>query len=226
MTITNGSFESGWHHHNGRPELQIPNGFTFWDASESGINNPWDAAPYNQFVRPEVRVLPKSQVPAQEHAQFFADGEHTLKIFKGWGAHLTGLEFTVAEAVNDTLVIPVFGDFVEAYSPEKRYVGGGFIRPVLNREAIGDWQALASGELGYYEFKIAAQAGDRIMIQFGCPYALMNSGLFTDGWHWKGTSDPVSPVIPPSGSAHETIAALRSALAQASVMVDQLEASL
>lgn len=221
-TINNGSFENGWYHHDGRPELQIPNGFTFWDASDEGVPNQWDSAPYNAYVRPEVRVLPQTQVPSQEHVQFFVDGVYTVKIFKDWGASLTGLEFTQETDVDDVLRVPIFGDFVASYSPEKQYLSGGFVRAVVNRSPVTEWQEIAPGELAVYDFPLSLSAGDSVMVQFAMPYALMNSGIFTDGWHWLASQQPVSPPTD-NDNARAVVARIRGLIAQLSASTDELE---
>ena len=63
--MKNGSFEDGWYHPDGIPELQIPNKFVF---SYSTSENPINSDPANKFVRPEVRVLTigSGQLPTEE----------------------------------------------------------------------------------------------------------------------------------------------------------------
>jgi hypothetical protein len=81
--LPNPSFEEGWYHWNGLPELQIPNQWTFeWDE---GFN--WlDGGDDNPFLRPEARVLPRDFLPAHEHSTYIWHGTHTMKVFKGYGA--------------------------------------------------------------------------------------------------------------------------------------------
>ena len=65
--LPNPSFENGWYHINGIPELQVPNQWTLdWVAGD----NPLDPDPWNDFVRPESRVLNFDFLPPSEHDLF------------------------------------------------------------------------------------------------------------------------------------------------------------
>ena len=81
--LSNPSFEEGWYHPDGIPELQIPAGWQF--KNEVG-ENPLDPDEWNEWVRPEVRVLSSAFLPPEEHDLFIWDGDQTVKVFKGSGA--------------------------------------------------------------------------------------------------------------------------------------------
>ncbi len=72
--LENGGFEQGWYDVSGTQ--QCPNGWKMhWTEGETA----GDAN--NITARPESRVLPRNQVPPDEHTLFFWDGDYTLKIF-------------------------------------------------------------------------------------------------------------------------------------------------
>jgi hypothetical protein len=114
--LPNPSFENGWYNLNGIPELQIPNEWTLeWDAG----NNPLDPDPWNAFVRPESRVLPKDFLPANEHSTFIWDGNHTVKIFKGEGAiSFRLLTQRHLEPGQYLFEVNIFPDLVVGYRPD------------------------------------------------------------------------------------------------------------
>jgi len=90
--LKNGGFEQGWYDVSGTQ--QCPNHWRMhWTEGEQmGDAN-------NVTVRPESRVLPKAQVPPDEHSLFFWDGNYTVKIFwskapihAGMSQDVSGLE--------------------------------------------------------------------------------------------------------------------------------------
>ena len=72
--LMNGGFEDGWYDVSGTQ--QCPNNWKLhWTEGETmGDAN-------NRTVTPESRVLPRRQVPPQEHELFFWDGDYTVKLF-------------------------------------------------------------------------------------------------------------------------------------------------
>ncbi len=112
--LPNPSFEGGWRHPNGDPELQIPDNWRF-EFTEG--DNSLDPDPWNKWVRPEVRVLSPDFLPAREHDLFIWDGQQTLKVFKGQGAINYRLLTEVdLEPGRYRLTIRVFPDLVMGYS--------------------------------------------------------------------------------------------------------------
>jgi LysM repeat protein len=90
--LKNGGFEQGWYDVSGTQ--QCPN---HWRMHWTEGEQMGDA--YNATVRPESRVLPKAQVPPDEHDLFFWDGNYTVKIFwskapihAGMSQDVSGLE--------------------------------------------------------------------------------------------------------------------------------------
>lgn len=186
--IVNGSFEDGWYHQNGIPELQLPNGWTFeYDEGPTGFGDePWD-----KWVRPETRVLPDYQLPGNERALFVREGQFTIKMFKGSGAISFRLYQDIAlQPGTYTFQVNLYPDLVVSYkkgnkvlagdpaSGEIRFItpdgGTGWIFP-----AFGTWNTLE------HTFSIADAQTVRIGVGVRGRYALNNNGWFLDNWTLK-----------------------------------------
>ncbi len=183
----NGSFEGGWYHPDGVSELQIPNDWLFEFYT---IDNPINSDNDSIFRRPEVRVFPKNLLPEHEQDLFVLDGEHCLKVFgdhKAWYGSFTqpvdDLEYGVYE-----LSIPVYADLVDHYDGNIKVPApdplSGRIRFIINEEP-SEWRNMSP--LVYTDHKYIFQAGGSITItiEFMCPFALHNAGLFADKWTLK-----------------------------------------
>jgi hypothetical protein len=186
--LPNSSFEEGWYHMFGVPELQLPNGWTFgWEEGPTGFGGqPWDV-----WVRPETRVLPYFQLPEHERSLFIRNGDYTIKMFKGNGAisfHL--FRDLTLEPGNYLFEINVFPDLVADYdhgqkiwagdpiSGEVRFIlGGGGSDWIL--PAFGQWNTLN------YTFALSEPQTIRLGAAFRGRYALANNGWFFDEWSLK-----------------------------------------
>jgi hypothetical protein len=185
--LRNGSFEGGWHHPGGLPELQIPNDWSFWNAG-SGVQNPHSSDAWNRFVRPEVRVLSSLQLPAHERELFIPDGNQTLKIFKGHGAWYGRLSQTLQLGRGTyRLTVKVYGDLIKGYDnggkiwaddPQGR---DGLLRFKLNGHAH-DWKSLQPGDWNTFTQEFTADGETEVAVEVMCPFALANCGIFADGW--------------------------------------------
>lgn len=204
--LRNGSFETGHYHPkegvtiNGwhylvKPEdpedpdrimeLQVPNEWDFYFADET-VPNPIDSAPHSVFRRPEVRRLHKNDLPENERDVFVVRGNHTLKIFKGFGAWQAKMrQDVVLEKGVYTLNISVFNDAVQ------ETVGGikspaldpkaCMVTALINNKFLG-WQSPFPLTMAQQKFYFSADGATKILIHFIMPYALENSGIFTDAW--------------------------------------------
>jgi hypothetical protein len=183
--LPNGSFEGGWYHPDGIPELQIPEAWQFaWDEGPTGFGNePWDV-----WVRPEVRVLPSQQLPPQEHDLFIWHGNQTLKIFKGWGA----ISFRLTTQLHlppgtYLIVINYFPDLVADYqNGEKIFADdpyAGEVAFIVNGQQT-DWELPRIGQQDqkFYRFTLTAAGTYQIGVAMRGRYALDNNGWFMDMW--------------------------------------------
>ena len=183
--LHNGSFEGGWYHPNGIPELQIPDDWAFvWDEGPTGFGNePWDV-----WVRPEVRVLPSEQLPAHERDVFIWDGNQTVKIFKGWGA----ISFRLTTQVNlqpgtYVLAIRLFPDLVVDYqNGEKIFADdpySGEVAFIIDGQQ-SDWLLPDIGQRNQLVqlFTVTQSGTQEIGAAIRGRYALQNNGWFMDMW--------------------------------------------
>jgi hypothetical protein len=184
--LPNPSFEEGWYHINGIPELQVANHWTLeWDTGE----NPLDPDPWNNFVRPESRLLNGDFLPESEHDLFIWDGDYTAKIFKRTGA-LSFRLFTNVYLEPGTYLfeINVFPDMVDDYTD-----GGAKIwapDPLsaqlrfLTGDTVGNWIYPSFGERITYShaFQINSAGQHRVGVAFLGRWAILNNGWFLDKW--------------------------------------------
>ncbi len=183
--LPNPSFEGGWYNQNGIPELQLPNG---WYLEYDQGTNPFDSAPWSDFVRPETRVLSSSMLPPQERPLYIWQGEYTVKIFKGSGAISTRLLTQVTlQPGNYRFTINVFPDLVSGYeggqkiwapdpfSGEVRFVVGG---------GGSDWILPTFGQRNTlsHSFSIGSAQTVQLGVALRGRYALANNGWFLDDW--------------------------------------------
>lgn len=183
--LPNPSFEEGWYNQNGIPELQLPVRWTFeWDAG----TNPFNSDPWNDFVRPETRVLSTAFLPSSEHPLYIYDGIYTVKIFKGSGAISFRLLTDVTLSPGTYVFkVNVFPDLVHAYengqkvwapdpySGELRFiVGSGGSNWIL--PTFGQKNTLT------HTFTVNTAQTIRVGVAMRGRYALVNNGWFMDDW--------------------------------------------
>jgi hypothetical protein len=184
--LPNGSFEEGWYHIGGIPELQVPNRWTLnWETGE----NPLDPDPWNDWVRPESRVLDPEFLPANEHDLFIWDGQHTVKIFKGEGAISFRLTTeTYLEPGTYLMQINVFPDLVVAYTG-----GGGKVwapDPLSGEVSFltdgqqTPWQLPRFGQKNTFSHVFTVQEGHNVTVGAAIRgrWAIENNGWFMDDW--------------------------------------------
>jgi hypothetical protein len=201
--LFNGSFEEHWHHPGGVAELQVPDFWNFWYST---VENPYSDDEWNRFVVPEVRVLPAAQLPAHERELFILDGTQTLKIFKGNGAWNSGLKQTISlELGVYRFTVQVYGDLVKGHTEDGTKIWAddpdgldGLCRFVINGHQY-DWSKLIPGEWIELSITFRAAAGpnghghNEVGVEWLCPYALKNSGIFADAWRLERLPDPPPP---------------------------------
>jgi hypothetical protein len=188
--LPNPSFEDGWYHlrdDDGKliPELQVPNQWTLvWDEGE----NPLDPAPWNEFVRPESRLLSEDFLPPDEHDLFIWDGNWTLKIFKGYGALSYRLTTNVKLPAGKYLFqINVFPDLVVGYDGgEKIWAPDPYSGEVrfLKNGPRGEWILPTIGEKDtlQYVFEVNRRSTINLGVAIRGRWAIQNNGWFMDDW--------------------------------------------
>jgi len=182
--LPNPSFEEGWYHIDGIPELQVPNQWQLdWESGPNPLD--FDPAPW---VRPESRVLTPDFLPVDEHELFIWDGAQTVKIFKGTGAVSFRLTSSVQLQPGSYLLeIPVFPDLVD------EYVGGekvwapdplsGEVRLVVGDRPT-DWALPTFGQKNTftYAFRVETPQDLRVGAAMRGRWAIENNGWFMDDW--------------------------------------------
>jgi hypothetical protein len=184
--LPNPSFEEGWYHINGIPELQVPNHWTLeWETGE----NPLDPDPWNEFVRPESRVLNFDFLPADEHDLFIWDGSHTVKIFKGEGAlYFRLFTFVYLQPGNYVFEVNIFPDLIVGYTAAggKIYADdplAGEIQFLVDVPAT-TWILPHIGRRSTYGHSFTIDNGRlvKIGLQMRGRWAIENNGWFMDDW--------------------------------------------
>lgn len=189
--LPNPSFEGGWYHVNGIPELQVPNGWQL--AWEQGSNPlPEDPAPW---VRPESRVLPPDFLPVEEHDLFIWDGRQTVKIFKRQGA----VSFHLTSRVNlqpgtYVLEIYVFPDLIVDYeNGEKVWAPdplSGEVRLIAGPWST-DWMLPTFGQRNTYRHLFQVDVAQEVEVGAAMRgrWAILNNGWFMDDWRLVRVED-------------------------------------
>jgi hypothetical protein len=184
--LPNPSFEEGWYHQSGIPELQLPNSWQLqWDEGRNWL----DSDPWNRFVRPETRVLTSDFLPADERELFIWDGNQTVKIFKREGA----LSFRLTTVVDldpgsYLFTIQVFPDMVDDYNDTGAKVWApdplsGQLRFIMDPPS-DEWHYPVFGEKNefQYAFYVSEPKTVRIGVHFVGRWAILNNGWFLDDW--------------------------------------------
>jgi hypothetical protein len=182
--LVNGSFEDGWYNASGIAELQLPNNWVMeYDEGPTGFGSEsWD-----NYVRPETRVLPAVQLPPEEQSLFIRDGQYTIKMFKGFGAiSFRFFQEITLPAGSYRFQIYVYPDLVEGYDGGKIFASdplAGEIRFIAPDGGTG-WLLPAFGTWNTLEhtFSLSEQQTVRVGAGFRGRYALSNNGWFFDQW--------------------------------------------
>jgi hypothetical protein len=183
--LPNGSFEGGWSHPNGVPELQIP---ASWQFNYAEGPNTLDPDPWNVWVRPEMRVLPSAFLPPAEHALFIWDGDQTVKVFKDSGA--ISFELTTAVFLQPgtyILVINVFPDLIVGYDNGQKIWApdplSGEVKLIAGNGTTG-WMRPIFGQKNRFQttFTVTQPQTAVVGAAMRGRWAILNNGWFMDDW--------------------------------------------
>lgn len=183
--LLNGSFEESWYHPNGIPELQLPQHWIFeWDQGPTGFGG----APWDVWVRPEVRVLPSAFLPPHEHLLFIYHGDKTVKVFKGSGAISFRLVQDVTlEAGTYQFTVSMFPDlYTDFVNGQKIWPSDphlGEVRFIVGGGGSG-WLAAPAGQKRTFTHTFTINSTQAIRVGVGVrgKYAIQNNGWFLDDW--------------------------------------------
>lgn len=182
--LANPSFEEDWYFHIYN-ELQIPNGWQF--AMDEGTNT-LDPGSGGVFNRPEVRVVPSTDLPPAEHSKFIFDGQKTIKAFKG-GAPTSFSLFTDIALPAGTYQFrsQFFPDTVAVYDGGRSVFAtdplSAEVRIIFNNSGT-NWQTTNIGQRNVvtYEFTLDDPQTVRLGTSFRNRFIMANNGWFIDAW--------------------------------------------
>ncbi|MFO7536846.1 MAG: LysM peptidoglycan-binding domain-containing protein [Chloroflexota bacterium] len=189
--LPNPSFEGDWYFYLYN-ELQIPDGWQL--TTDEGPVNLEPGAPGN-FFRPEVRVVPRPDLPAHEQNLFIFDGDKTVKAFKG-GAPTSFSLFTdlVLQPGSYRLTVRYFPDTVAGYSGNQKIFAGdplaAEVRIIHNNGGTG-WQGSNIGQHNTrtYDFTVTEAGTVRLGASFRNRFVMANNGWFIDHWSLYALSE-------------------------------------
>lgn len=183
--LPNPSFEDDWYFFNGINELQLPVGwFAFTDEGPNTLSDD----PNDLFLRPEIRVITRSDLPAGESNQFVFNGNKTIKAFKGGGPTSFGIFTDVAlPAGSYRFTVRYFPDTVLLYNGSEKVWNtdpqAAEVRIIYNEGGTA-WSGttVATRNTMTYDFKLNAPATVRLGAAFRNRFVNHNNSWFIDEW--------------------------------------------
>ncbi|MCL4266251.1 MAG: LysM peptidoglycan-binding domain-containing protein [Anaerolineae bacterium] len=191
--LANASFEEDWYFFNGVSEWQVP---IHWSLAVDEGPNTLTPEEGDVFIRPEVRVVPKSDLPPQEHSMFVLDGNKTIKSFKG-GLPIHFAIFTdiPLPAGSYRFTIRFFPDVVSSYQNNQKVWAtdplAAEARIIHNGGGTG-WISVTPGQRGSltYDFTLEEPATVRLGGDFRNRNINENNGWFLDDWSLQQLGSP------------------------------------
>jgi len=182
--LANGSFEEGWYHLNGAPEFQLPNNWNLsFDSGPTGFGSQsWD-----KWFPPEIRVLPRFQLPDNERDLFVRNGEYTIKAFKGNGPISLRLTQDIAlQPGTYRLTVHIYPDLVASYDGGKQFSSDPGAGEILFVSPNGTgWMLFSAfGTWNTFEHLFTIDTAQTVQVGVGMRgrYALPSNGFFFDDW--------------------------------------------
>lgn len=186
--LLNSSFEGDWYHPGDVPEFQIPEHWEFDYLSDENGDPPLDPDPQNIWQPPEVRVLYQAYLPPHEQDQFIWDGEHTVKVFKGYSAVSFELsQLLLLDPGIYLFEVHVFPDMVAGYVDGHKVYASDPLSAEIRLSANGGdtgWMMPTIGQKNRitYQFNVGQQRWVRVKVEMRGRWALENNGWFLDDW--------------------------------------------
>ncbi len=190
--LPNPSFEGDWYFYLYN-ELQVPEGWRL--ATDEGPNT-LEPGSGGNFLRPEVRVVPRPDLPDHEQNLFVFDGFKTVKAFKG-GAPTSFSLFTDVALPPGTyrMTVRFFPDTVAGYEGGHKIFAtdplAAEVRIIYN-DGGTIWQGTRIGERNTvtYDFTITQARTVRVGASFRNRFIMNNNGWFIDDWSLNALTAP------------------------------------
>jgi LysM repeat protein len=190
--LPNPSFEGDWYFHQFN-ELQIPEGWLV--VTDEGPNTLTPGSGGN-FLRPEIRVIPESDLPPAERSLFIFDGMKTVKAFKGGAPTSFSLFTDVAlQPGSYRLTVRFFPDIVAGYERGQKVFAtdplAAEVRLIYNEGGTA-WQGTQIGQRNTltYDFTVTQARTVRVGASFRNRYIMDNNGWFIDHWSLQALTPP------------------------------------
>ncbi|MBK7894146.1 MAG: LysM peptidoglycan-binding domain-containing protein [Anaerolineaceae bacterium] len=191
--LPNPSFEEDWYFFQGVSEWQIPNG---WLLAVDEGQNTLEGGSGGTFLRPEIRVVPSTDIPPSERASFIFDGQKTIKAFKG-GAPTNFAIFTdvTLPPGQYRLSINFFPDIIGMYDGGNKVWStlalSSEARVIVNDGGTG-WVSPQPGTRATltYDFTVEATGQVRVGAAFRSRHVNNNNGWFLDAWSLQALGNP------------------------------------
>lgn len=183
--LPNPSFEGDWYFFNNVAEWQISTG---WALSIDEGPNTLTPEEGDRFLRPEVRVVSKANLPSSEHSLFVFDGNKTIKIFKGGAPTSFAVFANVAlEPGTYRFTINFFPDIVSVYRQGKKVWATDQLAAevrFIHNDGGSDWVTPTPGVKNTltYEFTLEEAATIQLGAAFRNRFVNSNNGWFLDNW--------------------------------------------
>lgn len=181
--LPNGSFEEDWYFFQGVSEWQLPNG---WSMSvDEGSNSSGSGG---LFLRPEIRLLSRPDLPPAEANLFVMDGIKTIKAFKGDAPTSFAIFRDVPLGAGKyRLTVRFVPDSVMGYSDGKKVYNNdpasAEARIIVGNGGTG-WTGtnVGSQNTATYDFTLDAAQTIRLGAAFRNRFGQSNNGWFIDDW--------------------------------------------
>jgi LysM repeat protein len=182
--LPNPSFEGDWYFYLYN-ELQIPEG---WQLRTDEGPNTLEPGSGGLFNRPEVRVVPSSDLPEAERSTFIFNGDKTVKAFKG-GAPTSFSLFTDVplQPGNYRFTARFFPDTVAGYDNLVKTFATDPLSAevrIIHDNAGTNWAPTQIGQRNTltYDFSLSQAATVRLGAAFRNRFVMANNGWFIDDW--------------------------------------------